>query len=129
MKTRCELAKAILEAKSKKVWKARKRNKKTVWRLLPYSWRDVARELYPNENENRMGALLYKIANHPEYQPGRQICEQLRLVYMVSVPVCPDCGIAHVSKRCPARRKPPINWRHLFGMSNEELERRLQAVL
>lgn len=50
----------------------------------------------------------------------------LKLPALAPAPVCPKCGIVHVTKRCPAHRNPSPNWHYLFGMTNEELERRLQ---
>lgn len=42
------------------------------------------------------------------------------------VPVCKHCGESHPAKQCPKNRKPRYNWRWLFGMTEEELERRLK---
>jgi hypothetical protein len=95
MKTRTELTQAILEVKSKMTMKTRKHKGRIVSRLAPYSWRDVAAEMYPNENQNGMGALLNKIVKHPEYQPSREVCLRLGLLYSVPIQICQIHGVPH----------------------------------
>jgi hypothetical protein len=54
---------------------------------------------------------IYKVAMNPKYYPKSQrILKALNLQQMISVPVCPIHGVAHLSKRCPIERKLS-NWR------------------
>jgi hypothetical protein len=74
------------------------------------------------------GGLIHRIV-YQDYEPKEpHIRFRMGLSSMLPAPVCPRCGIVHVTKRCPVRRVPLINWRYLFGMSCEELEQRLQCI-
>jgi hypothetical protein len=95
MKTKKELTQAILDAKSKTAIKPRKRKGKTVYKIVPYTWRDVAAEMYPDEDPNCTGVLLNKIVNHPKYKPGYAVCLRLGLIYSVPVQICKIHGVTH----------------------------------
>lgn len=62
------------------------------------------------------------------YNPGCHIRAKLGLPTMAPAPVCPKCGEVHTTRRCTKGRKPRLNWRWRFGMSEEELEERLKQV-
>jgi hypothetical protein len=88
MKTREELTQDILACRSKRVKTGKRIGKR-------YGWRDVARELYPLLEPNATSSLLNKLYRHPEYLPGREVCERLHLVFYQPRPVCQKHGIVH----------------------------------
>lgn len=52
------------------------------------------------------GGMAYRVAMHA-YEPQRtHIRLALGFPALAPAPCCPDCGIPHVTRRCPRRRKP-----------------------
>ena len=49
----------------------------------------------------------------------------LDLPLLIPAPACRRCGEVHTTRRCTKNRRPRNNWRYLFGMTMDELERRL----
>lgn len=71
--------------------------------------------------------MAYQIAVYGHEPKDPHIRLRLKLPALVPAPVCPKCCVVHVTKRCTAQKsKPLINWRYLFGMTGDELERRLK---
>lgn len=55
------------------------------------------------------GGMAYRIAHGYEPKDPR-IRTTLHLPALVPAPVCPRCGVVHVSKRCTQKRSLPEPW-------------------
>ena len=95
-----ELAERILSALSKmKVVK----NKADKMVLRRKTYRDVAIEFYNPRNKkeiNELNALLWKIANDPNYHPTRDTCRRLGIYEPILTEPCLNCGEVHTVPWC-----------------------------
>ncbi len=73
---------------------------------VPTPWRVIAREHYPGIPEARMAAWLCAIYKHEREPHANDIRRALGMAEYAPALVCAIHGIVHVSKRCPAERKP-----------------------
>ena len=82
------------------------------------TWRAVGREF------GLSSGMAFRIARR-EYEPKDvHIRAQLGLAAMAPAPVCPKCGVVHVSRRCTAR---PAMWmRRVWETPTSELRWRLE---
>lgn len=74
------------------------------------SWRKVAEPFGLCANMARLISM--------GYIPGSKIRAKLNLPAHKPAPVCPSCGVVHVAKRCPKRKR---KYRDLFSIPVIEL--------
>ncbi len=84
-----------------------------------HTWQLVGDELKINKG------LAYRIAK-TDYEPHEpHLRELLDLPILMPAPVCPRCGVVHVTKRCTANDKPVTQrWVRVLGHAGyAEIER------
>src|SRR3990167_1739821 len=98
--TRKQLAEAVLAALSKTHTYGKRVGK-------PHTYRDVALQLYPAKDPNRIGALLWKIVNRPDYLPGKRACRELGIYEPIPTAPCEKCGEVHKVPWCTKEEGAP----------------------
>lgn len=69
-------------------------------------------------------AVVWRLVNEENYEPkGYDERRRLGLDVFAPAPVCPKCGVVHVTKRCT---KKPAQVADLFAMPADELRWRME---
>lgn len=64
------------------------------------SWGEIARQLYPNEDPEKMRIILWRMANDGYYPKRNDLRSKMRLPKIIEIVACPECNEVHTT-RCP----------------------------